>query len=69
MLERKSKISAKLYEKSHKIIKTNIENAFEICFCIVKNETIALILKRKSKISAKLKENVMKASKETLKPR
>ena len=67
MLERKSKISAKLYEKYHKVIKRNIENTFDVCFCNRKIETSPLMLERKSKISAKLYEKDVKTCKETLK--
>ena len=67
MLERKSKIFAKLYEKCHKVIKRNIENTFDICFCNRKIVTSTLMLERKSKISAKLYEKDVKTSKETLK--
>jgi hypothetical protein len=69
MLERKSKISAKLYEKDVKTSKETLKTRLKNYFCNGKNKTITLMLERKLKISAMLYKNILKISKEPLKTR
>ena len=51
MLERKSKISAKLYENVINVSKETLKTHSQTAFATEKNETVVLMLGKKSKIS------------------
>ena len=70
MLERKSKISAKLYGNVVKVSKETLKTHSISAFATEKkNETVVLMLGKKSKISESCMKKVIRTSKETLKMR